>query len=135
MSLIEQAAKRLEELKRAGVPAPTSREETSLSDMQAESAIAPQRSGPAHRDGTELSNSRSGQQPMFVANAAQKADSSMASSRRVAIDLTQLAAKNIVTPNDPRSRVADEFRVLKRPLLGNAKDKRAASIENGNLIM
>jgi receptor protein-tyrosine kinase len=72
---------------------------------------------------------------MFVANAAQKADSSMASSRRVAIDLTRLAAKNIVTPNDPRSRVADEFRVLKRPLLGNAKDKRAASIENGNLIM
>ena len=59
----------------------------------------------------------------------------MASSRRVEIDLTQLAAKNIVTPNDPRSRVADEFRVLKRPLLGNAKEKRAASVANGNLIM
>lgn len=56
-------------------------------------------------------------------------------SRYVELNLAQLAAKGIVTPDAPRSQLADEFRVIKRPLLLNAQGKGAAPVVNGNLIM
>jgi exopolysaccharide/PEP-CTERM locus tyrosine autokinase len=56
-------------------------------------------------------------------------------SRRVEIDLNVLAAAGIVSPNAPRSQIADQFRVVKRPLISNALGKSAAPIANGNLIM
>ena len=56
-------------------------------------------------------------------------------SRRVQIDLDALAAAGIVSPNAPRSQIADQFRVIKRPLISNAMGKGASVIANGNLIM
>lgn len=53
----------------------------------------------------------------------------------VPIDLAQLATKGIITPDAPRSQVADEFRVIKRPLISNALGKGAEPVKNGNLIM
>ncbi len=41
----------------------------------------------------------------------------------------------MITPDSPRSQVADEFRVVKRPLLSNATGKGAMPVRNGNLIM
>jgi exopolysaccharide/PEP-CTERM locus tyrosine autokinase len=55
--------------------------------------------------------------------------------RQVDIDLAFVAASGIVTPNAPRSQVADQFRVIKRPLISNATGKGASAIANGNLIM
>lgn len=57
------------------------------------------------------------------------------SSRRVEIDLQALAQAGIVSPNAPRSQIADQFRVIKRPLISNAMGKGASTIANGNLIM
>lgn len=59
----------------------------------------------------------------------------VAVSRRVEIDLVALAQAGIVSPNAPRSQIADQFRVIKRPLIGNALGKGASVIANGNLIM
>ena len=56
-------------------------------------------------------------------------------SQSVEIDLDYLAEKGYVTPNAPRSRIADEFRILKRPLLANAAGVGPLSIRHGNLIM
>ena len=56
-------------------------------------------------------------------------------SRRVEIDLDVLTAAGIVSPNSPRSQIADQFRVIKRPLISNAMGKGASVIANGNLIM
>ncbi len=56
-------------------------------------------------------------------------------SRRVEIDLDALASAGIVSPNSPRSQIADKFRVIKRPLISNALGKGASVIANGNLIM
>jgi receptor protein-tyrosine kinase len=53
----------------------------------------------------------------------------------VAVDLLRLAALGLVTPGDPRSQVAEEFRSIKRPLIRNAQGKSATPIKNGNLIM
>lgn len=57
------------------------------------------------------------------------------SSRRVEIDLELLARNGIVVPSAPRSQLADQFRVVKRPLLQNAAGKGAAPVAQGNLIM
>ncbi len=54
---------------------------------------------------------------------------------QVSIDLQLVAASGIVTPNAPRSQVADQFRVIKRPLISNATGKGASAIASGNLIM
>ncbi len=56
-------------------------------------------------------------------------------SRRVEIDLVALASAGIVSPNAPRSQIADQFRVIKRPLIANAQGKGAAAVANGNLIV
>ena len=54
---------------------------------------------------------------------------------RVEIDLARLSANGYITPNAPRSRLAEEFRVIKRPLLTNARGKSAAPVLNANRIM
>lgn len=56
-------------------------------------------------------------------------------SRKVEIDLEALAQAGIVSPNMPRTEIADQFRVIKRPLISNAMGKGASTIANGNLIM
>jgi Mrp family chromosome partitioning ATPase len=55
--------------------------------------------------------------------------------RIVHLDLGHLASGGIVTLDAPRSQMADEFRVIKRPLITNATGKGAAPIRHGNLIM
>jgi len=92
MGLIEQAAKRLQELRRAGT----------ATDPRA----APEAAPAAH------------------SRAA-----------RLTLDLAKLAAGGFVTPDLPRSRIADEFRVIKRPLIANATGKGSTQIRHGNLIM
>ncbi|PKO80524.1 MAG: chromosome partitioning ATPase [Betaproteobacteria bacterium HGW-Betaproteobacteria-13] len=56
-------------------------------------------------------------------------------SREVRIDLQRLGAMGMVTPDVPRSAIAEEFRLIKRPLLRNATVSGPAEIENGSLIM
>lgn len=56
-------------------------------------------------------------------------------SRYVEIDQATLQSAGIVSPGARRSEIADQFRVIKRPLIRNAMEKGAAAIANGNLIM
>src|SRR5678815_1024764 len=56
-------------------------------------------------------------------------------SQQVTLDLDALGNAGIVTPDAPRSFVADQFRVIKRPLLTSAKATGDAAIHHGNLIM
>jgi protein-tyrosine kinase len=58
-----------------------------------------------------------------------------AESRRVELDLEAMAALNIVTPNTPRSLTADQFRLIKRPLIHNAMGKGSVTPSHANLIM
>lgn len=104
-SLIEQAAQRLEQLRQAGA------------DMPATSQSVP---APAVAE-----------RPLSGGNVPPAATLS----RRVEIDLEALAAAGIVSPNAPRSQIADQFRVVKRPLIANAMGRGASVIANGNLIM
>lgn len=108
-SLIEQATQRLEQLRRAGATIP----ENAPIPVARAAVRAPAIAEPVSAPATA---------PASV-------------SRRVHIDLDVLAAAGIVSPNAPRSQIADQFRVIKRPLISNAMGKGASVIANGNLIM
>ena len=121
MSVIEQAAKRLEELRRAGV------------DVQdgPERQISRTRVGDVSESAQTLSD---------LESPASTASSGFAGQQQLAqitceLDFVKLAKAGFVTPDIPRSRIADEFRIVKRPLIANASGKRATPIRNRNLIM
>jgi protein-tyrosine kinase len=103
-SLIEQAAARLEQLRRAGA------------------IVAP---GSAAPTPTASADER----------APEHHDAPGAVSRRVELDFAALAAEGLLVPNAPRSLLADQYRVIKRPLLRNALGKGASKLAHGNLIM
>lgn len=106
-SLIEKAALRLEQLRQAGVDMPAAETVQSIVSV-AKAAIA----------------------PAMPVVAPEKVVS-----RAVQLDLDALMLSGLVTPTAPRSAVADEYRVIKRPLLANASGKGASVVANGNLIM
>lgn len=103
--LIEQAARRLEQLREAGVDVP----ETT------------QRQSPAEAASTVVAEVIP-PRPTFT-------------SRSIQLDAAALAAAGVVTPDAPRSRLADQYRVIKRSLIRNATGKGAAVLKRGNLIM
>src|SRR5574340_318053 len=135
MSIIEQAAKRLEELRRAGVAVEGG--ETQQAADSPEVAGMPQADLPAANAGAGMRRREPhiGVTEQTIPPTAADDQLSRDGSRRVTLDLAHIANGGIVTPDAPRSQVADEFRVVKRPLIGNAKGKGAVPIKNGNLIM
>lgn len=72
--------------------------------------------------------------PLLVATAALTTERA-AQSQQIELDFEQLAAASIVTPNTPRSLVADQFRLIKRPLIHNAMGKGPVTPSHANLIM
>lgn len=56
-------------------------------------------------------------------------------SRSVSIDLDKLAHAGMIVPHAEKTQIAEEFRLIKRPLLMNAFGQGAAPVKNGNLIM
>lgn len=115
MDIIEQAAKRLEELRRAGV-------EVSPEAGAADAKVGAGRTAPA----VEIHPG---------APAGPAASGNPAVSRHIDLDMGVLNAHGIVTGNSGRTQLADELRVLKRPLLHNASGKSAAPVKDANLIM
>lgn len=104
-SLIEQAAQRLAQLRQAGVE-------------------IPEVAGPAvaARAVPELPTPAVSSEPPIT-------------SRRVELNLEQIAANGILTPHGPRTQLSDQYRVIKRPLIENAMGKGASSLKHANLIM
>ena len=124
MSIIEQAAKRLEALRRAGFEAPPVPEQNAT------------RNRPQKADEAAVLPSTPRATDAIAANATSGFSTGRIAGRiDFELDLAKLARDGFVTPDIPRSRIADEFRIVKRPLIANATGKRAMPIKNGNLIM
>ena len=106
MNIIEQAARRLEELRRSGVEVPA--------PARPAGAPTPAR---IHKQAKQIS--------IAPADPA----------KSVEIDLRRLAAQGYVTPDQSRTQIANEFRVIKRPILNNVHNRSAAPVERANLVM
>lgn len=121
-SLIEQASRRLEQLRQAGasipdLPAPAAEPVPAAEAMAATPEVV--------AASTAATPAAEPAKPQRAANV----------SRQVELDLDALVSAGLVSPNAPRSQIADEYRVIKRPLIANAMGKGAEPIANGNLIM
>jgi receptor protein-tyrosine kinase len=126
MTIIEEAAKRLEQLERAGIhrtspPGPAREAET-----------------------TRLQPGVQAGEPRANASPNQYAHEGLSSLGRfshaparpqIELDLARIAERGIVTPDAPRTRTADEIRVIKRSVLANATLQGQQAIRNGNLVI
>jgi protein-tyrosine kinase len=138
MSLIEKAAQRLDKLKQAAaepqddtavVVTPTPAAPRAAVTEAPAAAARAERSVRAS-DAPQVDVAQSSAVPRSASHVPQAV-----MSRTLEIDLARLASLGLVTPDLPRSAIAEEFRVIKRPLLRNATATGPAAIENGNLIM
>lgn len=114
-SLIEQAAERLEQLRKAGV---------SVSD-----------SSPAAEAAHGVSPPMAAEPLGHAQRARPESESRVSLPERVDLDLDAISASGMVTPNAPPSRIADQYRVIKRPLIANATAQGATAVKHSNLIM
>ncbi len=135
MGIIEQAAQRLEELRRSGIDVPRRAASISPAAVGGASGDLParvvnrleyvRRSTAPPRGRPEQATVDHGPEPVSAPRRA----------AQVEIDLVRLGAMGFVTPQAPRTQIADEFRVVKRQLLANMDDKEAVPVRNANLIM
>lgn len=129
MSVIEQAAKRLAELRKAGIVGTPAKARTSgspaPSEATAQDTLAP---GPT---------AMPARQATLVNKDQQRHDRRPPTSvsKQITINFSRLAELGFVSPESAKSRIAEEFRLVKRPIIGNAIGKSAAPIKNANLVM
>lgn len=136
MNIIEQAARRLEELRRSGieVPSPIAKPLKEVAPIR--QAGEPNLPGPGVADATVPANEslrivdRTPQREEW-----QRRSKGVGESRGVSIDLARLASMGYLTPETPRAQIADEFRVIKRPLVANVYGKSSPAVKRANLIM
>jgi receptor protein-tyrosine kinase len=73
--------------------------------------------------------------PVAPAAAPQPVPAQKVTTRMVEIDLDRLHKRGYVTPDAPTSQIADEFRVIKRPIIRNAQGRDGARVKDGNLVL
>lgn len=139
MNTIEQAAKRLEQLRRAGVPL-----------LQEESAALPSEAAPAPApEDRSAAAADTGAQPAMPTQSAPSTQAANPStdtapestnqgerrSREVTLDLLRMQRAGLLVPGQPRSQLEEEFRIIKRPLLENVRHEGPMRPNRANLIM
>lgn len=156
MSLIERAVKRMDEVPAAPFRAESPRtaldEADALADEPYLDGRADAQAVPAHapRRVQPLAPTDGVREPQFRGDAAADDDwtqpkvtglggfddgkPAVTRSKAVTIDLQRLREGGMIAPDGDKTPLAEEFRVIKRPLLKNAFGA-GSQIRNGNLIM
>ena len=140
-NLIEQAAKRLEELRRAGVDSPDDvsvrPREHGASDLPPTPeamVLALGERAAAYAPPRALRDERGrGDKP--AASDTARARAPQEPGRHVNIDFAWLKSRGFVTPEAAMSQIAEEFRIIKRPVIRNALGRGGTRVRNGNLVM
>lgn len=135
MSLIEQAAKRLEELKRAGIEVPLAAP-AEANGFSADASPVLAAEGQTQKGGAVVeveSRTESEVKPTTSAKTSQDRAVSKRS-REVSLDLVRLERDGYLVPATARSTLAEQLRIIKRPLLANARGEGAHVVPRANLI-
>jgi protein-tyrosine kinase len=137
-NLIEQAARRLEQLRQAGVEVPASRQRSSVAAHDIEQVTSrpmPLRESAVVEPMAARRLEPVGTRDIRRTPSAPDSEFGAGMGRKIELNLQALSAAGMVTPNAPRSITADQYRVIKRPLIRNATGRGAAILNHGNLIM
>lgn len=148
MNTIEQAAKRLAELKRAGfdvpapdvpgaaaVPAPDTPAPAPKAEVPAPAVVpaAPAESVVAST-APAVTRPASSVVPAARSAVVETLNSAGRRSREVSLDLARLEREGYLVPAQARSQLAEQMRIIKRPLLANARGESAQALSRPNLI-
>lgn len=125
-SIIEQAVRRLEELRRSGIQVPDT-----VRGNAASGVISGELADPADAAVKPTPSLRRADAPAKPGPAQVP----VKASKTVQVDFAALAKLGYLTPDAPRSRLAEEFRVVKRPLLRNIYGTDAAALQRPQLLM
>ena len=131
MSIIEKAASRID-LKRNAAAARTP-EPAAIDAIEAAAAAAPIAPAPGVPAPEPAAAAAAAAAPAAEQAAPRPAQKS--STRRVDLDLNRMRDMGMVTAAGGRTRLLEDFRVIKRPLLQRAFAERKAGDKPGNLIM
>lgn len=123
MSLVEQAAKRLQELQRAGINMPWR-----WTDAAHPAAVALPHLGVLPLTDGNVDASLAGA-------AVLPAPEAIIGQGTITIDLQRLESMGYVVPRQPRSQTSEEFRHIKRQLLRNVRQAGAEGSERNKLMM
>lgn len=85
--------------------------------------------------GSDAVYSTSGSGASLATVVSAKRNTGKRTRRSIAIDPEQLRQAGMLIPDSKRSRIKEEYRHIKRPLLMNALGKGATIVEHSNLIM
>jgi exopolysaccharide/PEP-CTERM locus tyrosine autokinase len=140
MSLVERAAKRLEELRRAGIGG---RGEAALPQDGGIAVLEPTpipEAAVIHertriKEGTIVVPRATCPTSVETPTAVEDALPVAPLHQTVTLDLAGLQERGFLTPDSPRSQLADEMRVIKRPIMRNAIGPGNVRVRNGNLVM
>jgi protein-tyrosine kinase len=141
-SLIEQAARRLEQIRNAGIAVPDSVRLLPAGPKPVNVDVGGP-AAPVERSAVPTALAPVGATPVLVPPVIEQPAPlpvpspvrPVQTSRPVTLDLDALGASGVVTPNAPRSQAADQYRVIKRPLINYARSDEATHANHGNLIM
>ncbi|MCS0584448.1 XrtA-associated tyrosine autokinase [Massilia pinisoli] len=136
MSIIEKAASRID-LKR-NAPAAANAPEAAIDAIEAAHAAAPNAPinlAPAHAPTAPEAAPQAAPHAAPKAAEAEARPAQKSSTRRVELDLNRMRDLGMVTAAGGRTRLLEDFRVIKRPLLQRAFAERAEGEKPGNLIM
>lgn len=146
MNTIEQAAKRLAELKRAGfdvpvpdmpgasaTPAPVASPVAAQTDVPSNAATATAETAVVPV-APSVARSASSVVPAARGTVVETLNSAGRRSREVALDLARLEREGYLVPAQARSQLAEQMRIIKRPLLANARGESAQTLSRPNLI-
>lgn len=132
MSIIEQAAKRLEQLERAGVTVPWSSSRGAKTADPARPAARQEPAAPVRAPAPVAGiGDMRGASDVGTAPARSRTEPAT----KVTINLDMLREAGYLVPDQVRSEMAEQFRHLKRPLLKNARAGTEASAFRESLIM
>jgi len=134
MNLIEEAAKRLQELEQAGIRAPSvQRGPHSKAEIRDRAEPIPQQVARAVQPLPRTQAPEPERVEPRIDSGVAQTKATEANFRH--IDLARLQAAGFITPAVHESKLLHEFRVIKRPLIANALGRGAAPVPHGNLIM
>jgi len=68
-------------------------------------------------------------------SALRQSDQQLVQPRRVGLKLDRMQAMGLLTTDTANREIAEEFRVIKRPLLRNAFEQATLPLDHGNLVM
>jgi protein-tyrosine kinase len=153
MGTIEEAAKRLDQLRRAGVHVPQGVDVPTPQAITAPADPAPDQATLQAADASPASividppaNHASANDPVVAITINMPGEPGVAvepgenwqgegRSRVVNADLSAMVRASLLTPGAPRSRLEEEFRLIKRPILENIRGMLPMRPLRANLIM